>query len=1092
MNPVTTFIHSWLLGGMSYPALTFVITAAMKSAALVLLAWALTRYFLNSKPALMRLWVWRGCIVGLASVLLWALAPGMVDAWRPSVTLAPTAQMAQTFQQARSLEILKEKSVGPIPMKPVAPLVAYSSPSAEPRVSLVKMRTPWLARVEQRVVLIWWSIAALVLGIKIVRSICGHFWLRRSAAGTLSGTDHRLVRGLVSPVVTGWWKAHIWLPLEAVEWPQAKIRAVCLHETAHHERHDGAWQWLGWLTVSVWWWNPLCWLALRQLNVEAEHSADEAALGHEITAPDYAQVLVEIAAGGTSHVPAAGVAMLGRSGIHQRVQAILSGAGRGGHFGSKARLVFIISCLAAMLAAGVEVRQAAVQIVKPSEPLTQVEKALVERCLTTLESQARELAKIHLKMTQSWTLQGKEEVRSSQPSMIEAWVDEAAGKSRAEYRPRVSPWTNGAAPWFISDVTKASDGQVSWSYDGDDSTSADAGRGARYHFFSPWLESRTDELVESLRQLRDGGFKKWGLYTHQIGEAGGRVFLERAHTVDHRHMRWEFDAGGGGLALKREWSSKTPENVSFEWEVKQWAQMPDGTRYPAKWNWRHPHIGRIDYENQITMIEKIPSILETLLALPQKKSSPYVSNDGIPAHGEWLEARFLHSETGKPVPAVKVHFEINEGKREELISDAQGVLRIPLPKEEVKRLRYWGMKPGFVMQMVAWSRQGDPLKLPDVYETKLYPLGKPIGGIVVDEQSKPVSGAAIHITHTGGPRSWSVFTDMHSRGEQKVQTDSQGKWSMTGFAKDLKGLSIRVEHPRFKRVAMSYEHASGQAVEALRDGTSRVVLKSSGLEFHAVVSDTKNNKIEGCRVTLSEDRWGRYDEPNAKSDAEGRVILPIHEAGKEWFTFEADGFAPMKLELDMNAESAKPLVVARLEPGKILKARVVDESGSPLANVRMVANRWQDSRTLWFEAVTDAEGRIEWRGAPHDEVGWTILGREDILRDVPLKAAEAEQTVVLRPAIRFSGTVRDSKTGVPVTVFKVTHGDTRRRTGQDIYWRDDEARSFRDGTFTFENWDMRFDHKLRFEAEGYEPFESALFSPNQQDEKIEVRLNAKR
>ncbi|GEP41659.1 M56 family metallopeptidase [Brevifollis gellanilyticus] len=1090
MNPVQTFIHSWLLGGMSYPALTFVITAAMKSTALVLLAWAMTRHFLKSKPALMRLWVWRGCIVALASVLLWALAPGMVDAWRPSVTLAPTAQMAQTFQQARSLEILKEKSVGPIPMKPVAPLVAYSSPNAEPRVSLVKMRTPWLARVEQRVVLIWWSIAALVFSIKVVRAICGHYWLCRNTTGALSGTEHRLVGGLVSPVVTGWRKARIWLPVEAAEWPQAKIRAVCLHETAHHERHDGAWQWLGWVTTSVWWWNPFCWLALRRLNAEAEHSADEAALEHEISAPDYAQVLVEIAAGGLSHVPATGVAMLGRSGIHQRVQAILSGAGRSSHFGRKARWVLIISCLCGMLAAGVEVRQAVMQMEKPSEPLTQAEKALVERCLTVLEAQARSLDKIHLKMTQSWTLEGKETVRSPQPSMIEAWVDESAGKSRVEYRPRVARWTNGAAPWYIADMTKASDSKTSWSYDRDEITDADAGRGPREHFFSPWLESRTNELVESLRQLHDGGFKKWGLYTHQIGEASGRVFLERFQELNHRRVRWEIDASGGGLALRREWSTKTPEKLSFEWEVTQWAQMADGTRYPARWNWRHPHIGQIDYEYQITMIEKIPGVADGLLALPQKKPSPYVSTDGKAVHGEWLEARFLHSETGKAVPAVKVHFEINNGKREELISDVQGVLRIPLPKDEVKSLRYWGMKPGFVMQMVSWSRQGDPLKLPDGYETKLYPAGKPIGGLVVDEQGKPVSGAAINITHTGGARNWSVFTDRHSRGEQKVQTDAQGKWSMTGFAKDLKGLSIRVEHPRFKRVSMSYEHATGQTVDALRDGTSRVVLKTSGLEFHAVVSDTKNNKIEGCRVTLSEDRWGRYDEPNAKSDAEGRVILPVHEAGKEWFTFEADGFAPMKMKFDMNAESSKRLVVVRLETGRTLRARVVDESGSPLPNVRMVADRWQDGRTLWFETVTDAEGRFEWRGAPPDEVGWTILGRVDILRDLPLKAADAERIVVLRPAIRFSGTVRDARTGASVPAFKVTHGDTR-RSSQNIYWREDEARRFADGTFKYENWDMRCEHKLRIEADGYEPFESALFSPNQQDEKLEVSLSPK-
>jgi hypothetical protein len=51
------------------------------------------------------------------------------------------------------------------------------------------------------------------------------------------------------------------------------------------------------------------------LTAEAELSADESALSQHIAATDYAQVLVEIAAGGDLGTPAAGVAMLGRSGV---------------------------------------------------------------------------------------------------------------------------------------------------------------------------------------------------------------------------------------------------------------------------------------------------------------------------------------------------------------------------------------------------------------------------------------------------------------------------------------------------------------------------------------------------------------------------------------------------------------------------------------------------------------------------------------------------------------------------------------------------------------------------------------------------------
>jgi protocatechuate 3,4-dioxygenase beta subunit len=244
-------------------------------------------------------------------------------------------------------------------------------------------------------------------------------------------------------------------------------------------------------------------------------------------------------------------------------------------------------------------------------------------------------------------------------------------------------------------------------------------------------------------------------------------------------------------------------------------------------------------------------------------------------HGEWLETRFVHSETGKPVPEVKVHFEINEAESARSSSAMRsGVLRIPLPKEEVQYLRYWGMKPGFVMQRVTWRRYGDPLKLPEMYETKLYPAGKPIGGTIVDSSGKPVAGAQIEITHTGGATRWDVFADVHDHGNGSVRTNAEGKWSMRGFAEDLSGLIIRVEHPQYQRVAIGYEMATGQPLESLRDGTGRVVLKSAGLEIGGVISDMNGKPVPNCSVTLTEDHWGRFDEPNAKTDLEGRFAVP--------------------------------------------------------------------------------------------------------------------------------------------------------------------------------------------------------------------------
>ncbi len=1087
MNSIFTFLNSWLLGGLTYPALTFVITAAIKSTGIVLLTWAVTS-FLRRKPALMRLWLWRACGVALLSVLLWALAPRFVEQWRMNVVLPPSATMMQKVQQAQQFDLLnKDMPSAPPVTATVAPLLAYTARS-EATVPLTKMRVPWMERVEGVVFHAWWSVALLLLSWRAFRAVCGHFWLRRQCMGVLSGTEHRLVRGLSSPVVTGCRKACIWLPHEAVQWSAAKLHAVCLHELAHHARHDGAWQWLGWLTAAVWWWNPFAWLALRRLTAEAELSADESALSQNIAATDYAQVLVEIAAGGDLATPAAGVAMLGHSGIETRVKALLSGAGQNGIFGRKAKLALVLTAFAAVMAAGVEVRHAA-QLQKLSEPLSEAEKALVKDALAVLEPQVEKLQRVHLKMTETWSMEG---VISPRPSEIEAWVNEPARQARIEYRPRVARWTNGAAPWTIRDATEAVNGTHSWSYERGDHEARISPASNDSLFPVCLYRPRARELIGGLKAvLKEGyGFPA----QHVLRREKDRIVIELQWAGASRLDRWEVDLKHRGLALYRSAYPKSPQPFSVQWLVEKWAQFPDGTSYPARMEWKYHHSGGPgSHTFEVQSLEVIDGVSSAMLAPPKKKASPFVATDGRPQQGQWLETRFVHSETGKPVPEVKVHFEINEGKRTELISDAQGVLRIPLPKEEIKFLRYWGMKAGFVMQEVRWRRQGDPLKLPEAYETKLFPAGKPIGGTIVDAAGQPVEGAPVSALHTGRVFDYDdgVFSDVHTSGKWKARTDANGNWSMTGFAEDLSGLIIWVEHPRYKRIATEYETASGQRLESLRDGTSRLVLKSEGLEVSGVISGTNGKPVLNCSVTLTEDRWGRFDEPNAKSDAEGRFAVSVHEKGKEWFTFEAAGFAPQMVELDVNDESAKRLVVVKLRPGAVFKALVLDEAGKPLPGVRMIADRWQEKRTLWFEGVTDAEGRLEWLGAPPDAVKWTLLGKDRIVRDLPISADGTEQVVVLRPALRFTGTVVDAQTGLPLKTFQVTPGDSR-RSAEDIYWQEKDKQTFRDGEFTFESEWMRFEHKLRITAEGYEPFETALFTPKQQTETLTIRLKPQR
>lgn len=1111
MSMLNFLLRSWLLGGESYPALTFVVSAAVKSTAIVLLAASLA-LLLRRRPALMRLWVWRGCLGVLASLLLWALAPQVLERWRMTVSVEPGPALQSLMQQAQEIEWLAKSDLhvpaGQSPqadlLPPHAPLTAYvptvtNESSAEPQRMLSFMRMPWLARVEGAVLRVWWGVALLLFVLRVVRAACGHAWLRRHICGELPAPNGmwcrlHLVSGMLSPVVTGWRSARIWLPEEAADWPAAKLRAVCLHEMAHHQRRDAAWLWLGWAVAVVWWWNPLAWLALRQMTAEAELAADEAALAADVTAADYAQVLVEIASGAPAAAPAAGIPMLGGSVIERRVRAILSGTG-GGFFGREARLALAALAAAGVVAAGVEARHP-MQQARTSTALSTEELALVDRCLATLEAQAERLNVVHLKMTQSWEETGAETVRSPQPSVIEAWVDHAGRKFRDEKRPEVSRWSNGAAPWSIENSIKASDGQRTWYQRGNDDQPHYFKEPMRM-MFAPWEGAGAEQLVRMLRQIRETGLsnnERMRQTLHVLD--ADRVELRAA--ADRLYRVWTVDLAAGGIVAFQQTDPQEQLPNGTHWRAREWASLPDGTRYPGHWESGTRSAASLTvYDNTITFLETLPAVPPALLVppLPKDVESAYVARDGSTAHEPALEVRFIHVQTGKPVPKVAVHYDLNDAKRAELQSDADGVAHLPLPEGEVKYLRLWGLKPGFVMQTVMWRRAGDPLKLPASYTTRLTPDAGPIGGQVVDAAEKPVAGAKVQVLHRGGRDSWEVFADMHDHGKSRTVTDVDGRWSLKNFAADLTGLIFWVEHPRYKRVATGYQTATGQPLSSLRDGSSRVVLRSAGIELSGTVADTAGKPVAGCKVTLGDAILGVKDEPDSTTDKAGKFVVHVHEAGKVNMTLEAAGLEPQIHYLEIVAGKAVEPMKVVLQPGAGLRLRVVDEAGRPVAGAEMVPDRWQNLRTLWHEGRTDADGLMVWEGAPADAVLWTVLTPKQILRDVSITPDGTKQTLVLRPATRFNGTVVNANTDQPVPQFKVTLGDTRRATGKfpsgDIYWQTAEARSFRDGAFTMEAWEMSFNHILLIQADGYEPLHTLAFPAQQQDETLALKLTPK-
>ncbi len=125
---------------------------------------------------------------------------------------------------------------------------------------------------------------------------------------------------VVSPFVLGLFRPRIYLPFGL---DGAALAYVLAHETAHIRRRDHWWKPLGFLLLTIHWFNPLMWLAYALLCRDIELACDETVikeLGHEQRA-DYTQVLVACSV--SRRVIAACPLAFGEAGVKERVRSVL-------------------------------------------------------------------------------------------------------------------------------------------------------------------------------------------------------------------------------------------------------------------------------------------------------------------------------------------------------------------------------------------------------------------------------------------------------------------------------------------------------------------------------------------------------------------------------------------------------------------------------------------------------------------------------------------------------------------------------------------------------------------------------------------------
>jgi beta-lactamase regulating signal transducer with metallopeptidase domain len=182
-------------------------------------------------------------------------------------------------------------------------------------------------------------------------------WLERRAlvhdlaaeAGIGRRVEIHLHEDVAAPLTFGLRRPVIVVPADARAWPEADLRRALVHELEHVRRGDWPLQLAARAACAAYWFNPLAWMAYRQLCLEAERACDDAVL-RSAEETEYAEQLVELARRLSIAQPPPMLAMASRGDLSTRISAILDTTQRRGRIGPLAALATVAAALALVLA----------------------------------------------------------------------------------------------------------------------------------------------------------------------------------------------------------------------------------------------------------------------------------------------------------------------------------------------------------------------------------------------------------------------------------------------------------------------------------------------------------------------------------------------------------------------------------------------------------------------------------------------------------------------------------------------------------------------------------------------------------------------
>lgn len=265
----------------------------------LILAVIVLRWLLNKAPRWSMVLLW-----GMVALRL--ICPGFVESplsLLPSARTIPETFMTQAVPSVQTGIPAVNRVVNPVLEGTLSPSVGDSANPAQ--IVVFVLRTVWII-----------GMAAMML-----YAIFCDWRLRRKVNTAFCCKDNIFCSEKIDvPFVLGLIKPKIYLPYSVTG---QNLDYVLAHEQAHICRKDHWWKPMGFLLLTIYWFNPLMWIAYGLLCRDIELACDEKVIRHygPEQKADYAQALLDCSVAGRSL--AACPLAFGEVGIKERVRSVL-------------------------------------------------------------------------------------------------------------------------------------------------------------------------------------------------------------------------------------------------------------------------------------------------------------------------------------------------------------------------------------------------------------------------------------------------------------------------------------------------------------------------------------------------------------------------------------------------------------------------------------------------------------------------------------------------------------------------------------------------------------------------------------------------